>query len=255
MVEATCRGGWPRLLGFDVAAAQRALRDYLGEVCRVDVSAVDGVRRDPDGVDRLIGSLARNAATTAAVTTLAAEAGAGSPLHRATVQSYLDALRRLFVVEDLPHWRTHLRSRATLTKAAKRHFVDPSLGTAALRATPARLLGDLETYGFCFESLVVRDLRIYAQANDAAVFHYRDSDNLEADAIVEAGDGRWIAVEVKLGSTRGIDAAAASLLRLAAKVDTDRTGPPAKLLIITASGYSYERPDGVSVASITTLAP
>ena len=255
VVEATCRGGWPRLLGFDVAAAQRALRDYLGEVCRVDVSAVDGVRRDPDGVDRLIGSLARNAATTAAVTTLAAEAGAGSPLHRATAQSYLDALRRLFVVEDLPHWRTHLRSRATLTKAAKRHFVDPSLGAAALRATPARLLGDLETYGFCFESLAVRDLRIYAQANDAAVFHYRDSDNLEADAIVEAGDGRWIAAEVKLGSTRGIDAAAASLLRLAAKVDTDRTGPPAKLLVITASGYSYERPDGVSVASITTLAP
>ena len=255
IVEAACRGGWPRLVGLDVTAAQRALRDYLSEVCRVDISAVDGVRRDPDGVDRLIRSVARNMSTTAAVTKLAAEAGADSALHRATAQSYLGALRRLFVVEDVPHWRTHLRSRATLTKSPKRHFVDPALGTAALRATPARLLGDLETFGFCFESLAVRDLRIYAQANDAAVFHYRDSDNLEADAVIEAGDGRWIAVEVKLGSAQGIDAAAASLLRLAAKVDTDRAGPPAKLVVVTASGYSYERPDGVSVASITTLGP
>ena len=255
IIEATCRGGWPRLVGLDVAAAQRSLHDYLGEICRVDISAVDGVRRDPHGVDRLISSLARNVATTAAVTKLAAEAGADSALHRVTAQSYLGALTRLFVVEDLPHWRTHLRSRATLTKAPKRHFVDPSLGAAALRATPKRLLADLEAFGYCFESLAVRDLRIYAQANDAAVFHYRDSHNLEADAIIETGDRRWIAVEVKLGSTRGIDSAAASLLRLAAKVDTARAGPPTKLVVLTASGYSYERPDGVSVASISALGP
>ena len=279
IVEAACRGGWPRLLGLNTAAAQRALRDYLGEVCRVDISAVDGVRRDPDSVDRLIRSTARNIATTAAVTKLAAETAADTPLHRATAQaesadlldmradaadtplhrataqSYLGALRRLFVVEDLPHWRTHLRSRATLTKSPKRHFADPSLSAAALRATPAMLLADLEAFGFYFEALAVRDLRIYAQANDASVFHYRDSDNLEADAIIETGDGRWIAVEVKLGSARGIDSAATSLLRLAAKIDTARVGPPAKLVVVTASGYSYERPDGVAVASITTLGP
>ena len=255
IVEAACRGGWPRLLGLDTPAAQRALRDYLGEVCRVDISAVDGMRRDPDSVNRLIMSLARNIATTAAVTKLAAETAPGPTLHRTTAQSYLNALRRLFVVEDLPHWRTHLRSRATLTKSPKRHFTDPALGAAALRATPERLLADLETFGFYFEALAVRDLRIYAQANDATVFHYRDSNNLEADAIIETGDGRWIAVEVKLGNPRGIDSAAASLLRLAAKVDTTRTGPPSKLVVITASGYSYERPDGVSVASITTLGP
>ena len=255
IVEAACRGGWPRLLGLNTAAAQRALRDYLGEVCRVDISAVDGVRRDPDSVDRLIRSTARNIATTAAVTKLAAETAADTPLHRATAQSYLGALRRLFVVEDLPHWRTHLRSRATLTKSPKRHFADPSLSAAALRTTPAMLLADLEAFGFYFEALAVRDLRIYAQANDAAVFHYRDSDNLEADAIIETGDGRWIAAEVKLGSPRGIDSAATSLLRLAAKIDTARVGPPAKLVVVTASGYSYERPDGVAVASITTLGP
>ena len=253
IVEAACRGGWPRLLDLDVAAAQRALRDYLGEVCRADISSADGVRRDPDGVERLIGSLARNVSSTAAVTKLAGEAGAG--MHRTTAHGYLAALRRLFVTEDLPHWRTHLRSRATLTKAPKRHFVDPSLSAAALRATPARLLRDLETFGFLFESLAVRDLRVYAQASDAAVFHYRDSDGLEADAIIETGDGRWIAVEVKLGSAHGIDTAAESLRRLAAKVDADRIGPLAKLVVVTASGFSYERPDGVGVASITALGP
>ncbi|WP_419552324.1 ATP-binding protein [Candidatus Poriferisodalis sp.] len=255
IADITCRGGWPRLLEQDALTAQRALRDYLSEVCRVEVSAVDGVRRDSEGVHRLIMSLARNVSTAASVNKLAAEAGSGGGLHRTTVGSYLSALQRLFVLEDLFHWRTHLRSRATLTTKAKRHFVDPSLAAAVLRATPGRLLGDLPAFGFMFESLVVRDLRIYAQANDAVVSHYRDSDHLEADAIVEAGDGRWMAVEVTLGSAHGIDDAAKALLRLAAKVDTDRVGPPSKLVVITASGYSYDRPDGVAVVSVSALAP
>lgn len=255
IADLTCRGGWPRLLGQDAATAQRALRDYLNEVCRVDVSAVDGVHRDPEGVRRLIMSLARNTATAVSVNKLAAEAGSSGGLHRTTASGYLSALQRLFVVEDLSHWRTHLRSRATLSARPKRHFVDPSLAAAVLRATPSRLLGDLPAFGFMFESLTVRDLRIYAQANDAVVSHYRDSDHLEADAIVEAGDGRWMAVEVKLGSAQGIDDAAASLLRLAAKVNTDRVGRPSKLVVITASGYSYDRPDGVAVVSISALAP
>ena len=255
VVEAACRGGWPRLLDHGTAPAQTALRDYLGEVCRVDVSAVDGVRRDPEGVNRLIASLARNVSTTVSTSKLAAEAGSGRPLHRTTASSYLGALERLFVVEDLRHWRTHLRSRSTLTAKPKRHFVDPSLAAAALRATPDRLLRDLPAFGFLFESLVVRDLRTYAQANDAVVTHYRDTDNLEADAIVETGDGRWMALEVKLGSTQGIDDAATSLQRLAAKIDTDRVGPPSNLVVITASGYSYQRPDGIAVVSATALAP
>lgn len=255
LVDVTCRGGWPRLLEQDAATAQRALRDYLNEVCRVDVSAVDSVHRDPEGVHRVIMSLARNVSTTVSITKLAAEAGSGGGLHRTTAAGYLSALQRLFVVEDLAHWRTHLRSRAALTTMPKRHFVDPSLAAAALRATPSRLLGDLVAFGFMFESLVVRDLRIYAQANDAVVSHYRDSDHLEADAIVEAGDGRWMALEVKLGSAQGIDDAARSLLRLADKVDTDRVGPPSRLAVITASGYSYDRPDGVAVVSVSALAP
>ena len=255
IADITCSGGWPRLLDAPAATAQRALRDYLGEVCRVDVSAVDGVHRDPEGVHRLIMSLARNVSTEVSVNKLAAEAGGDRGLHRTTASSYLSALQRLFVVEDLFHWRTHLRSRATLSTMPKRHFVDPSLAAAALRATPGRLLGDLPAFGLMFESLVVRDLRIYAQANDAVVSHYRDSDHLEVDAVVEAGDGRWTAVEVKLGSARGIDDAAASLLRLASKVDTDRVGQPSRLVVVTASGYSYDRPDGVAVVSVSALAP
>ena len=255
IADITCSGGWPRLLDAPAATAQRALRDYLGEVCRVDVSAVDGVHRDPEGVHRLIMSLARNVSTEVSVNKLAVEAGGDRGLHRTTASSYLSALQRLFVVEDLFHWRTHLRSRATLSTMPKRHFVDPSLAAAVLRATPGRLLGDLPAFGLMFESLVVRDLRIYAQANDAVVSHYRDSDHLEVDAVVEAGDGRWTAVEVKLGSARGIDDAAASLLRLAAKVDTDRVGQPSRLVVVTASGYSYDRPDGVAVVSVSALAP
>ncbi len=156
-------------------------------------------------------------------------------------------------MEDAPAWRSHLRSRATLQSSPKRHFVDPSLAGAALAATPQRLLADLEALGFLFESLVVRDLRIYSQTSQASVYHYRDSDKLEVDAIVEARDGRWLAAEVKLGGDDGIEQAARSLLRLRAKVDDSRMQKPPKLLIITAAGYGYDRPDGTTVLPITAL--
>ena len=214
---------------------------------------MDGVARDPGGVARLIASIARNVATTASFSKLAAEAAGGRPLNRTTATEYLRALERLFIVEDAPAWRTHLRSRATLQSSPKRHFVDPSLAAAALGATPERLLADLEALGFLFESLVVRDLRVYSQPSGTSVFHYRDSAKLEVDVIVEARDGRWLAAEVKLGSEEGIEQAARSLLRLRDKVDDSRLPPPSKLLIITATGYSYDRPDGTTVLPITAL--
>ena len=185
----------------------------------------------------------------------AAEAAGDRPLNRTTATEYLRALERLYVVEDAPAWRTHLRSRATLRAAPKRHFVDPSLAVAALGGSPQRLLADLEALGFLFESLVIRDLRIYSQVNRASVFHYRDSDQLEADAVIEARDGRWIAAEIKLGGERDIERAARSLKRLRDKVDTSRVGEPSKLLIITATGYGYDRPDGTTVVPITALGP
>ena len=253
VLEALCRGGWPRLLGRSVPDAQLFLDNYMGELCRTDVRSVDGVARDPGGVARLIASIARNVATTASFSKLAAEAAGDRPLNRTTATEYLRSLERLFIVEDVPAWRTHLRSRATLQSSPKRHFVDPSLAAAALGATPERLLADLEALGFLFESLVVRDLRIYGQASQASVYHYRDSDKLEVDAIVEARDGRWLAAEVKLGGDDSIEQAARSLLRLRDKVDDSRMPAPSKLLIITAAGYGYDRPDGTTVLPITAL--
>lgn len=255
VLDALCRGGWPRLRGRPVADAQLFLDNYLDDLCRTDVSSVDGVMRDPVGVARLIASIARNIATTASFSRLAADAAGDRPLNRTTATEYLRSLERLFIVEDAPCWRSHLRSRATLHSSPKRHFADPSLAVAALGTGPERLLADLEALGFLFESLAVRDLRIYSQANNAAVYHYRDSDELEVDAVIEARDGRWIAAEVKLGGEEDIEQAARSLLRLRDKVDADRSGGPSKLLIITAAGYGYDRPDGTTVVPLTALGP
>ncbi len=243
------------MLGESVRTSQLFLTDYLDEICRTDITAVDGVTRDPIRLRRLLGSLGRNVATTAAYSTLAEDINGETGINRETASEYLRSLERLYVVEDVPHWSTHLRSKAMLRNSPKRHFVDPSLAAAALAASPDRLIRELKTLGFLFESLVVRDLRIYGQANDADVYHYRDSNNLEADAVIEARDGRWIAVEVKLGGQQWIEEAARSLLKLRAKIDTDRVGEPSKLLIITATGYGYDRPDGTTVLPITALGP
>jgi predicted AAA+ superfamily ATPase len=248
-------GGWPGSRHLAPDAALRAVRDYLEEIRRTDVERVDGTRRDPDKVGRLLRSLARNVATTATVTTLAGDAaGADGSLKRDTVSDYLATLDRLMIVEDQPAWAPHLRSRYILRGAAKRHFVDPSLAVAALRATPGGLLSDLELLGLLFESLVVRDLRVYAQASDAQVLHYRDSSGLEVDAIVRCADGRWAAFEVKLGAGQ-VDDGAASLNRFAGQIDTGRCGSPGTLGVITGGGYGYVRGDGVAVIPIGALRP
>ncbi|WP_309672284.1 DUF4143 domain-containing protein [Gemmatimonas sp.] len=251
-------GGWPGNLTRTSAQAMQASRDYLDEIRRVDLSRVDRSTRDPGKVGRLLRALARHVATEASLATLMADTvgaeGADGALARETVRDYLDALERVMIIEDQPAWAPHLRSRSRIRNAAKRHFVDPSLAAAALRATPARLLGDLNALGLLFESLVVRDLRVYAQASDATVLHYRDNTGLEVDAIVEVSDGRWAAFEVKLGQGQ-VDAAAASLLTFATRVDTAKCGAPAALGVITASGYGYRRPDGVHVIPVGALGP
>jgi predicted AAA+ superfamily ATPase len=199
-------------------------------------------------------SLARNVATYAAATTLASDAGGnGGPESDDTIRDYLAALERLMIVEDQPAGAPHLRSRSVLRKAAKRHFVDPALAVAALRATPDRLLRDIRFFGFLFESLVIRNLRVYAQACDARILQYRDNTGLEVDAILEAADGRWAAFEVKLG-TGMVDAAAANLLKFGERVDT-RRGPPSTLGVIVGGGYGYVRKDGVAVIPIGALGP
>jgi uncharacterized protein len=248
-------GGWPGLSGLGVRDGMLAVRGYLEEIARVDVGRVDETRRDPSRVARLIVSLARNVATPATAATLAKDtSGVEGPLKDDTARDYLHALERLMIVEDQPAWAPHLRSRHRLRRAPKRHFVDPSLAVAALRATPDRLLGDLELLGLLFESLIVRDLRVYAQAADARVAYYRDESGLEVDAIVEAADGRWMAFEVKLGQGQ-IDEGAASLARFAERIDTAKCGSPAILGVIVATGYGYRRPDGVAVIPIGALGP
>ena len=253
--ELLARGGWPGNLDLALQECLKSVRGYLEEVRRVDISHVEDSRRDPARVGRLLRSLARNVATEASITTLAADAGGSDgALSRDTVRDYLDALERLMVVEDQPAWSPHLRSKSVLRKSPKRHFVDPSLAVAALSATPDRLLEDLELFGFLFESMVVRDLRVLGDAHDARVFHYRDNTGLEVDAILEGADGRWCAFEIKLAAGR-VDDAAESLKTFSKRVDTDRTGAPTMLGVIVSTGFGYMRDDGIAVIPVGALGP
>ena len=255
VVDAVCRGGWPLCHGMDTDAAQDFVTDYLHELAHTEVSSVDGIRRDPAGVARLLMSLARNVSTEAATATLAADAGGEHPIDPRTAAAYLAALQRLFVVEDVPAWAPRLRSRSRLRGMPKRQLVDPSLAAAALGADRERLLGDLGTLGFLFESLCVRDLRVYCQPLRAALSHYRDNTGLEVDAILRRRNGEWIAVEIKLGGRAAVDAAAASLRRLRERIDPAGVGEPERLVVLTATGYAYERTDGVAVVPLTALGP
>lgn len=257
IADLTCRGGWPGLLDDPPAVAQRQLRSYLDEISRTDVSRVDGKARDPVGVRRLLTSLGRNTSTDVTYQTLGTDTGgSGETLHTETVKSYLTALTRLFVVEELAGWRPHLRARSELRHRPKRYFTDPSLAVAALRANRAQLLGDLRFFGLLFESLVVRDLNVYARANDWELSYYRDGSDLEVDVILTSLDhDGWAAAEVKLGGTELIEQAVRTLRRLRDRVDTTRMGEPKKLMVITAGGYGFEYPDGIAVVPITALGP
>ena len=256
LAELICRGGWPGHLGIATEEAMRVNRNYVDDICRTDLQRVDGVSREPNRVQRFLQSLARNTSTNVSVSTIARDVARRehSPMKDHTAHSYLNALERLMVVENQPAWATHLRSRSRMQVSPKRHFVDPSIATAALDAAPEHLLADFELFGLLFESLVIRDLRIYAQAMEARVFHYRDDTGLEVDAIIDAGPGRWAAIEVKLGVAR-IDEAASNLRKFAAKIDTRRSGKPATLGVIVDRGYGYRRPDGVAVIPVGALGP
>ena len=256
-------GGWPAHIGLDEATARRSARDHLRESVLVDVRAAGGVRHDRDSLMALARSVARNVATEARTSKLVADMV--GPDHddpdtvrgwRQTATAYLAALQRIFLVEDQPAWPGHLRSRAALRKTPKRHLVDPSLAAAALQASPERLIADTRTLGLLFESLAVRDLRIYSQREAASVYHYRDSDNLEVDAIIVRDDGLWLAAEIRLSHhSNTVDQAANSLLRLRDKVTPQRQQDLVGLLVITALGPAYRRPDGVQVVPVTTLGP
>jgi len=249
LAEKLTLGGWPSLLNTGGRKALRFMQDYAALIAEVDISRVSGKRRDPLKVMRLLQSLSRNISTEASLTAIAKDTGGSTD---ETITEYLDALERLMIVEQLPAWNTHIRSSDTLRKAPKRHFVDPSFAIGALGLSIDKLLSDLKYLGFLFESLAIRDLRIYAEINDGKVFHYRDSRNMEIDAIVEYPDNTWAAFEVKM-SFSSQDEAAKNLINFAGKINQEIAGKPAALTVITANGFACRRKDGINVVPLSVL--
>ncbi|MBR5719660.1 MAG: ATP-binding protein [Bacteroidales bacterium] len=250
---AICRGGWPASVKMKGMDALELSRNYVDAIIHHDISRVDGVERNPKRVQLLLRSLARNVATMATnVTILQDMEGDEKTMTAPTLDAYLNALRRIFVIEDQPAWSPSMRSKTAIRTASKRHFTDPSIATAVLRATPKSLLDDFNTFGLLFESLCTRDMRIYAQANDGEVYHFRNKYGLEADMIITLNDGRWAAVEVKLGNKQ-IEEASEHLQELAKKVNDEKMGKPSFLMVITGGEYAYKRKDGVLVVPIGCL--
>jgi predicted AAA+ superfamily ATPase len=249
IIERILVGGWPVNLDRDFESALLLNRSYMDLLAEVDISRVSNKRRDPVKVKALLRSLARNVATTTDIQTLTDDARQDtSEFSRVTTSDYLQALERLMAIENQPAWNTHLRSSAVLRKAPKRHFADPSMATSMLNCTKEALLHDPNYLGLLFESLVVHDLRVYAEDNDAEVFHYCDSYNRELDAIVQNREGRWAAFEVKLRLS-SVEKAAANLKKITADINKRAES----LNVIVGTGPSYTRPDGVNVISLATL--
>lgn len=252
---AIVRGGWPASIGESEKIALRHAIDYVEAIINADVSRVDGIEKNPVRVRALLRSLSRNISTLATIRTIhddIAMGDADESISEKTISQYLGALDRIFVTENLPAWNPALRSKTAIRTSPKRQFVDPSIAAAVLRLTPSRLLEDFNYFGFLFESLCDRDLRIYAEAIDGQVFHYRDGSGLEADAVIALNDGRWAAVEVKLGS-KEIEDAAVHLLELKNKVNTEKMREPSFLMILTGTEIAYRREDGVYVVPLGCL--
>ena len=254
IVERIIKGGFPGLLNKSLAQAMEINRAYVDLLADVDMSRVSDVKRNPEKVRSLLRALARNVATTVDITVLEKDVklNENTDISRPTIYDYLEALNRLMIIEDQPAWNTHIRSSASLRKSAKRHFSDVALAVASLGIGKEALINDLKLTGFLFESLVVHDLRVYAQANDAKVYHYYDSTGLEVDAIVQKYSGEYCAFEIKLGIGQ-IDDAANKLLKFASILEESSRTKLQSLNVITGTGISYVRNDGVNVIALSSL--
>ena len=256
LAEQAVTGGWPALLEAGPAEAIAFNRAYCDNIVMVEVPEAVGVRHDPQAMRRLLESVARNISGEATLRSLAADVrGGGEVPDTGTVRRYLDALTRVFALEELPAWSVALRSKSRLRTAAKLHLADPALACAVLGAGPDRLARDPEFFGQVFESMVIRDLRALSSAEGGTVYHYRDNTGLEVDAIIEYPDGRWGAVEVKLGSARIAEAEKNLQVLRDERVDTARVGPPAFMAVVTGTEYAYTLPSGVHVVPLGTLGP
>lgn len=251
-----CRGGWPwaTLIPKEVALDQAF--DYVDSVVQKDIQRVDKIKRSPDRARLLLRSYARNISQQISYATIRKDmlANDASTLDEDTMADYVKALKKLFVIEDLAAWNPNIRSKAAIRTSDTRHFVDPSIGTAALRLGPKDLINDLQSFGLFFEDLVVRDLRVYAEALDGELYHYRDSSGLECDTVLHRRNGSYALLEVKIGGENRINEGAANLLALAKNIDTNKMSAPSFMAVIIGVGkYAYQRKDGVYVIPIGCL--
>lgn len=254
----TCRGGWPGALTLSENAALHVSRAYLKAVVNSDINRVDDVKRDPDLMLRIIRSLARNQGEQIPYTTIRADVINNEKVQLSddTVESYVKVLKKIFLEEDMRAWNPNLRSKTAIRTTDTRYFVDSSIATAALGLGPKDLINDLIDFGFYFETLAVRDLRVYADALDGEVFHYRDKNGLECDAVLHRRNGSYGLIEIKIGGADNIEKGAKTLKDLASKIDTTKMKAPAFMMIVTGIGqYAYRRPDGVCVVPIGCLKP
>jgi len=251
-----CRGGWPQAMSMrDEIALEQAV-DYYDAVVRSDINRADNVQKNPERVRRLMRSYARNQGGQVPNTVIAQDIAANdeTPINEETVAAYVNALRKIFVIEDMPAWNPNLRSKTAIRSADTRYYTDPSIAAAALGIGPNDLLNDLKTFGILFETLCIRDLRVYADAVDGGVYHYRDKDGQECDAVIHLRNGKYGLIEIKLGGDKLIEEGARSLKALSDKIDTDKMNEPSFLMILTGTGdYAYRRRDGVYVVPIGCL--
>jgi hypothetical protein len=251
-----CRGGWPRASFQDPHIALDRAVDYFDAVVNSDIQRVDGVLRNPDRAARIMRSYARLQGTQSPMSAISADLKAheNSTFDDRTLSAYLNALRLIFVVEDLPAWNPNLRSKSAIRTSDTRYFIDPSIAVAALGLGPKDLINDLNTFGFLFECMCVRDLRVFADALNGQIYHYRDKDGLECDAVMHLRNGAYGLIEVKLGGDKLIDEGAANLIKLSKKIDTGRMKEPSFMMVLTAVGnYAFKRPDGVYVVPVSCL--
>ena len=256
----TCRGGWPKaVLKKSEKAALAQAFDYYDSVVSNDIKRVDDIDRDEELTKRIMRSYARNQGTQATVGTILADikSNGDERMSDSTVYSYIKALKEIFVIEDSIAWNPNLRSKTAIRTSDTRYFIDPSIATAALGMGPKDLINDMETFGFIFETLAIRDLRVYADALDGKVYHYRDKNNLECDAVIHLRNGSYGLVEVKIGGTEPIREGAESLKTLSSKIDSTRMKTPSFMMVLTGIGkFAYKRPeDGVLVVPIGCLKP
>ena len=253
-----CRGGWPKSIGLPEKSALFQGIDYFESIIANDISRADNIRKDKDKARRLLKSYARNISTQSSLEKIRQDmiANQQGTFDNATLYSYLDALKKIFVIEDTPAWSPNLRSKTSLRTTDTRYFIDPSIATAALGLEPQDLLNDLNTMGLFFENLCIRDLRIYAETLDGSIYHYRDKNDLECDAVLHLRNGSYALIEIKLGGDTLINEGVKNLKKLAAKINTDRMKEASFLMVLCAKApFAYKREDGVWIVSISCLKP